>query len=85
MGELVFFEILELDENMIDAMRTGNPQDFARAALRSPNFIPLAQSAMEYLFQGTTTLEEVAKLVEDVSESTVALSVDITSQSGLGA
>ncbi|MGB6136267.1 MAG: GspE/PulE family protein, partial [Shewanella sp.] len=84
-GRIGIFEILELDENMIDAMRTGNPQDFARAALRSPNFVPLAHSAMEYLFQGTTTLEEVAKLVEDVSESAVALSVDITSQSGLGA
>jgi MSHA biogenesis protein MshE len=69
---------------MIDAMRTGNPQDFARAALRSPNFIPLAHSAMEYLFLGTTTLEEVSKLVEDVSESKVPLSEDIVSQQDIG-
>ncbi|MCL1142095.1 GspE/PulE family protein [Shewanella gaetbuli] len=82
-GRIGIFEILELDETMIDAMRTGNPQDFARAAIRSPNFVPLAQSALNYLFQGTTTVEEVAKLVEDVSESSVALSQDIISQTDI--
>ncbi|QIR13364.1 GspE/PulE family protein [Shewanella aestuarii] len=82
-GRIGIFEILELDENMIDAMRTGNPQDFARAAVKSPNFVPLAHSAMEYLFKGTTTIEEVAKLVEDVSESVVPLSQDVVSQNTL--
>lgn len=84
-GRIGIFEILELDENMIDAMRTGNPQDFARAALKSPNFTPLAQSAMQYLFEGMTTIEEVAKLVEDVSESSVPLSKDIVSQQSVEA
>ena len=76
-GRIGIFEILELDEKMIDAMRTGNPQDFARAALQSPNFTPLAESALQYLSEGMTTLEEVAKLVEDVSESQIPLSMDI--------
>ncbi|WP_394129332.1 GspE/PulE family protein [Shewanella maritima] len=79
-GRVGIFEILELDEPMIDAMRTGNPQAFAHAAKLSPNFIPLADSAMTYLMQGTTTIEEVAKLVEDVSESAVPLSEDMMSQ-----
>jgi MSHA biogenesis protein MshE len=73
-GRVGVFEILELDESMVDAMRTGNPQDFARAAHQSPNFIPLAISAMKYLAEGITTIEEVAKLVEDVTESQMALS-----------
>lgn len=84
-GRIGIFEILELDENMIDAMRTGNPQDFARAALNSPNFTPLAQSAMQYLYEGMTTIEEVAKLVEDVSESSVPLSNGIVSQQSVEA
>ncbi|WP_144212308.1 GspE/PulE family protein [Shewanella donghaensis] len=67
-GRIGIFELLELDEAMVDAMRTGNPQDFARAAKLSPSFIPLADSAFEYLFNGMTTIEEVAKLVEDVNE-----------------
>lgn len=73
-GRVGVFEILELDDAMVEAMRTGNPQDFARAAHESPNFTPLAISAMKYLAEGVTTIEEVAKLVEDVSESQVAIS-----------
>ncbi|MBR9729065.1 GspE/PulE family protein [Shewanella intestini] len=79
-GRIGIFEILELDENMIDAMRTGNPQDFARAAAQSPNFIPLADSALSYLQRGITTIEEVAKLVEDVSESETPLADDIVNE-----
>ncbi|ACA88666.1 GspE/PulE family protein [Shewanella woodyi] len=79
-GRIGVFEILELDEGMIDAMRTGNPQDFSRAAHESPNFTPLAVSAMKYLAEGMTTIEEVAKLIEDVSESQVALSTDMAEE-----
>ncbi|QDF68316.1 MSHA biogenesis protein MshE [Shewanella sp. SNU WT4] len=71
-GRIGIFEILELDESMVNAMRSGNPQDFAEAAYRSPSFTPLAESAIEYLFNGMTTLEEVAKLVEDVEDSQIA-------------
>jgi MSHA biogenesis protein MshE len=81
-GRIGIFEILELDEIMIDAMRTGNPQDFARAALKSPSFTPLAQSALDYLQKGMTTIEEVAKLIEDVSESRLPLSEELVSQQG---
>ncbi|WP_394389659.1 GspE/PulE family protein [Shewanella woodyi] len=79
-GRIGVFEILELDDAMIDAMRTGNPQDFSRAAYESPNFTPLAVSAMKYLAEGMTTIEEVAKLIEDVSESQVALSTDMANE-----
>ncbi|MEZ9197367.1 GspE/PulE family protein [Shewanella sp. 10N.286.54.B9] len=72
-GRIGVFEILELDEPMIDAMRSGNPQEFTNAAYNSPNFTPLADSALEYLAQGMTTIEEVAKLVEDVSDDTLVI------------
>ncbi|MGL5358178.1 MAG: GspE/PulE family protein, partial [Shewanella sp.] len=67
-GRIGIFEMLELDEPMIDAMRSGNPQDFARAAQQSPHFTPLAESALQYLTEGMTTIAEVAKLMEDVTE-----------------
>lgn len=73
-GRIGVFELLELDEAMIDAMRIGNPQAFAEAAKASPLFTPLLVSALTYLQQGLTTIEEVAKLVEDVSESPQSLS-----------
>lgn len=76
-GRIGVFELLELDEAMIDAMRMGNPQAFAEAAKASPLFTPILASALNYLQQGLTTIEEVAKLVEDVSESPQALSQDL--------
>ena len=79
-GRIGVFEILELDDSMVEAMRTGNPQDFANAAKESPNFTPLAESALKYLAEGMTTIEEVAKLVEDITESQIPLSVDIVKQ-----
>ncbi|WP_028775058.1 GspE/PulE family protein [Shewanella waksmanii] len=82
-GRIGVFEILELDDEMIDAMRTGNPQDFARAAHQSPNFTPLAESALNYLAQGMTTIEEVAKLVEDVSDIATPLSDEVFAKQGL--
>ncbi|NRB22626.1 type II/IV secretion system protein [Shewanella sp.] len=76
-GRIGVFELLELDESMVEAMRSGNPQDFANAAKQSPNFTPLAESALKYLAEGMTTIEEVAKLVEDMTESHITLSADM--------
>ena len=67
-GRIGVFEMLELDDELVDVMRSGNPQDFARAAQNKPDFVPLAQAALDYLHQGMTTIEEVAKLVETVNE-----------------
>ncbi|MCL2917815.1 GspE/PulE family protein [Shewanella litorisediminis] len=84
-GRIGIFELLELDEAMVDAMRTGNPQAFAHAAYASPNFTPLLISALNYLKQGMTTIEEVARLVEDVSETQIPLSQEMAQFDGAGA
>ena len=79
-GRIGVFEILELDEQMIEAMRSGNPQAFATAAYQSPNFTPLAESALNYLAEGMTTMEEVAKLIEDASDDQVPISQEMIHQ-----
>ncbi|MCL1042797.1 Flp pilus assembly complex ATPase component TadA [Shewanella marisflavi] len=79
-GRIGVFEILELDESMIEAMRSGNPQAFAKAAYQSPNFTPLAESALQYLAEGMTTIEEVAKLIEDASDAQIPLSQEMIHQ-----
>ncbi|WP_324033318.1 GspE/PulE family protein [Shewanella yunxiaonensis] len=79
-GRIGVFELLELDEAMIDAMRTGNPQVFADAAKASPLFTPLLASALEYLQRGLTTIEEVAKLVEDVTDNPKSLAQSLQSR-----
>ena len=79
-GRIGVFELLELDEAMIDAMRTGNPQVFADAAKASPLFTPLLASALEYLQRGLTTIEEIAKLVEDVTDNPKSLAQSLQSR-----
>lgn len=68
LGRIGIFELLELDMPMMDAMRRNSPHDFAKAAHRNPDFIPLAKSALNYLKEGVTTVEEVARLVENIGE-----------------
>jgi MSHA biogenesis protein MshE len=63
-GRVGVFELLELDENMVSALRVDDSDGFAKAAKKSQYFKPLALAALEYAKQGVTSLEEVFKLVD---------------------
>ncbi|WP_028116101.1 GspE/PulE family protein [Ferrimonas senticii] len=67
-GRIGVFELLELDEPMIDALRGSDPLAFAKAAKANPLFRPLALAALDYAAQGQTTLSEAMRLAEDISE-----------------
>ncbi|WP_298440977.1 type II/IV secretion system protein [uncultured Ferrimonas sp.] len=67
-GRIGVYELLELDEPMIDALRDSDPLAFAKAARSNPSFQPLALAALQYAKQGLTTLNEAMRLAEDVSE-----------------
>jgi MSHA biogenesis protein MshE len=58
------FELLELDDAMVSALRMDNTEGFSQAAKKSPYFQPLALAALDYAKQGITSLEEVFKLVD---------------------
>ena len=61
-GRVGVYEMLEMDEDMLDALRRQDVSDFTRAARRSPLFRPLGQCAMDYALQGVTSLQEVARV-----------------------
>lgn len=63
-GRIGIFELLELDENMMTALRLDDSDGFAKAAKKSKYFQPLALAALEYAKQGITSLEETFKLVD---------------------
>lgn len=63
-GRVGVFELLELDDAMISALRLDDTQAFSVAANRSTLFKPLALSALDYAKEGITSLEEVFKLVD---------------------
>jgi len=63
-GRVGVFELLEVNEKMVSALRLDDTEAFSIAAKQSEFFKPLAISALDYAKQGVTDLEEVFKLVD---------------------
>lgn len=63
-GRIGVFELLELDDAMIDALRAHDTQGFARAAKANRDFTTLAEAALTYAIEGVTSVEEVLTLAE---------------------
>jgi MSHA biogenesis protein MshE len=70
-GRIGVFEFLEIDNILADALRSGNPLEFGRLVKKKENFRTLSQCALDYAFQGTTTLEEVFRVSEQLAEETL--------------
>ncbi|EDP58129.1 GspE/PulE family protein [Vibrio sp. AND4] len=70
-GRVGVFEMLELENEMMDKLRANDTVGFAQAARRSDSYKPLLASAMELALQGTVSLDEVMSLGEgDISSQT---------------
>ena len=75
-GRVGVFELLEMTENMMNALKMNDSITFGKAALLSPGFVPLAKVALTYAKMGITTVEEVLKLIEMVADERADLSTD---------
>ena len=71
-GRVGVYELLELDESMIAALRRNDPQEFAEAAQASANYRPLAACALDYALAGVTSIEEVLKVCATLTDEVVA-------------
>ncbi|WP_312917826.1 GspE/PulE family protein [Stutzerimonas kunmingensis] len=71
-GRIGVYELLELDEPMIAALRRGDPQEFAEAARKQPHYRPLAASALDYAIVGVTSVEEVLKVCATLADDEVS-------------
>jgi MSHA biogenesis protein MshE len=70
-GRIGVFELLEMTESMMKALKNNDTAEFAQVAESSHGFVPLAKVALMYAKMGVTTVEEVLKLIETVSEDNV--------------
>jgi len=61
-GRVGVYELLELDEPMLNALRMNSPAEFARAAYANEYFIPLSECALDYAKQGLTSIKEVFRI-----------------------
>lgn len=67
-GRIGVFEFLEMNEDMMEALRDDNTQGFVDATKANKDFIPLSHMALDYAAQGKTSLDEVFKVSEFVPE-----------------
>lgn len=63
-GRIGVFELLELDQSMMDALRANDAVGFAQKARQNPDYKPLLASAMELAMRGVISLDEVMVLGE---------------------
>ncbi|MGC9458362.1 MSHA biogenesis protein MshE, partial [Vibrio genomosp. F10 str. 9ZD137] len=63
-GRIGVFEMLELEQSMMDALRSEDAVGFAEAARNCKDYKPLLASAMELALQGVVSIDEVMNLSE---------------------
>lgn len=64
-GRIGVFELLELDENMLRALRNNDNEAFNKAATDS-GFINMSKRALDFATQGVTDLDEVFRITSDL-------------------
>jgi len=67
-GRIGVFELLQVDDDIADALRQSDASLFAKRAKASPNFRPFSQHALDYAISGVTSLEEVIRVAGTVEE-----------------
>jgi MSHA biogenesis protein MshE len=77
-GRIGVFELLEMTESMMNALKINDTVTFSQAAQQSPDFVPLAKVALMYAKMGITTVDEVLKLIEMVADERATTEPDNT-------
>ncbi|MBC3766107.1 Flp pilus assembly complex ATPase component TadA [Neptunicella marina] len=67
-GRVGVFELLEMTESMMNALKNSDTVAFSQAAKESPGYASLAEAALEYAKQGVTSVDEILRLVEMVTD-----------------
>ncbi|EAT12445.1 Flp pilus assembly complex ATPase component TadA [Bermanella marisrubri] len=72
-GRTGVYELLELDDAMLDALRRNDLADFSRLAKESDLYMPLAECALEYAITGRTSISEVFKISASLDDSALSI------------
>jgi len=68
-GRIGIYELLEMTDDLLDALRRNNTSDFSKIAKNIPSFKTLTMMALDYAADGVTTLEEVFRVTAAVDET----------------
>jgi MSHA biogenesis protein MshE len=67
-GRIGVYELLEMDGALADAIRRTDLSAFSRLALRAPGYVPIVERALQYLVDGTTSVEELMRVMAGLEE-----------------
>lgn len=67
-GRIGIFELLEMDGDLISALQSADPRQFAEAARSQPGFVSLRRAAMRLAADGVTTIDQVMRATFGVEE-----------------
>jgi MSHA biogenesis protein MshE len=65
-GRIGVFELLEMNEPMMAALKRNDTEAFTELSKANPTFTPLSQAAFNYAKQGVISAEEVLRLVDTI-------------------
>jgi MSHA biogenesis protein MshE len=67
-GRIGVFELLELNEDLANCLRTNDAVEFSRLSRHQPGFRPLVLNALDYAMAGQTSIAEVLALSGQVED-----------------
>lgn len=67
-GRKGVYELLEINPEMLDALRLNNASRFAKAALACKTYRPLAEGVVDLLVNGETSVDEAIRVVGQLDE-----------------
>ena len=67
-GRVGVYELLELNIDMLSALRQNNSDQFVTAALASDSYYPLSQSVLDLVRCGKTSVSEAMRIVGQLDE-----------------
>lgn len=68
-GRTGVYELLELDDEMLDALRRNSPSDFFKFAKANDNYLSLPECALNYARNGITSVAEVFKITASLDDA----------------
>ncbi len=67
-GRIGVYELLEMDEPLLHALRRGDAAEFSKAAAGNSHFRSLSQCALDYAREGVTSIHEVFKITASLDD-----------------
>ncbi|OZG70853.1 MSHA biogenesis protein MshE [Hahella sp. CCB-MM4] len=77
-GRIGVFELLEMNDSLLEALRLNNQSQFVSAAKTAKLYRPLALSALDYAREGVTTIDEVFRISASLGEGVGKAAIDFS-------